>query len=136
MKAEDDEVDEKQFRIGNLVLRDGKVDTITGIWHELSYDSGYDFYIQAGDDLDYPIEDISGIPLTEEILIKMGFFKKNRAWMLVDQGTNPTKFKFSIWEDLTYNTGELQPPLDFVHQLQNLYQSLTGEELTINFERE
>ena len=71
------------------------------------------------------------IPLTEEWLIKFGFYRKNFAWVLCEPSSNMTKFEFSIWEDLTYNTAELRPPIDFVHQLQNLYFALTGEELSI-----
>lgn len=73
---------------------------------------------------------LHAIPLTEEWLKKLGFFKYNNAWVL-KKPENNMKFGFSVWYDLTYNTGELSPPLNYVHQLQNLYFALTGKELHI-----
>ena len=76
-------------------------------------------------------ESLLPIPLTEEWLLKFGFFGHNNAWVLSTPGSNPTIFHFSIWYDLTYNTAELIPDITYVHQLQNLYFALTGEELTL-----
>lgn len=70
------------------------------------------------------------IPLTPEILVMYGFEKK-----LVLGSTD--KYWYSIGE-LSYNEshkgwwfrGKLKD-IDYLHQLQNLYFSLTGEELII-----
>lgn len=87
-----------------------------------------DGIIQTSTDFDI----IQPIPLTEEWLMKLGFFKYNNAWVLKEPTGNMLDFGFSVWEDMTYNTAELKPPLDYVHQLQNLYFALTGEELRTN----
>lgn len=76
-------------------------------------------------------DQLQPIPLSPEILIKAGFFKYNNAYVLKEPSTNMAKFEFSIWENITYNTGEIEPPFDYVHQLQNLYFALTGKELDI-----
>lgn len=77
-------------------------------------------------------EDVAGIPLTEEWLLKFGVDGKdllipnyhntilrlsNSDYMLMIQGYEGDKV-------------ELKRP-KYVHQLQNLYHALTGEELTI-----
>lgn len=79
-------------------------------------------------------EEFEPIPLTEEWLIKFGLFKNNNAWVLNKPSSDIRKFEFSIWKDLTYNTAELQPDIKHVHQLQNLYFALTGEELKTSSE--
>ena len=77
--------------------------------------------------------DFEPIPLTEEILLKCGF-KKKRG----DKFVLPRSF-FNIWkiDNLTQNDYAfcyycLQVNLKYLHQLQNLYWCLTGQELEIN----
>ena len=69
------------------------------------------------------------IPITEEWLLKFGFFKHNNAYVLEKPNENIMNFKFSIWSDFTYNSSEFPVELKYVHQLQNLYFALTGNEL-------
>ncbi len=83
----------------------------------------------------------SPIPLTEEWLIKMGFNTEyNAGYIGIDVAC--TDFVLATPENKTdggdgfrwlYNQGGvyLLTPLKYVHQLQNLFFSLTGEELTI-----
>lgn len=68
------------------------------------------------------------IPLTEEWLLKFGFKKySNRA-----QYYHNEKFKYSfIHKTLAANFGRIKIELKYVHQLQNLYFALTGNELTL-----
>jgi hypothetical protein len=76
------------------------------------------------------------IPLTEEWLLKFGFlhslrlddfmFKKGNDCFQIQ----PYKEGFS--NSVLYNDMEIVDRLQHVHQLQNLYFDLTGEELTIN----
>lgn len=69
------------------------------------------------------------IPLTEEWLIKFGFKRQNNAY------NGPHKNDFSIWSPIKSNRFDLNdtinnvPKIEFVHQLQNLYFALTGQEL-------
>ena len=71
------------------------------------------------------------IPLTEEWLLKFGFFKHNNAYVLEKPNENIMNFKFSIWSDFTYNSSEFPVELKYVHQLQNLYFALTGTHLKL-----
>jgi len=77
----------------------------------------------------------SGIPLTEEWLLKLGL-KKNYDGNYggdFDFSIEPKSFDVIVsgaagWENYERAIGK---PLSYVHQLQNLYFALTGEELTI-----
>ena len=69
------------------------------------------------------------IPLTEEWLLKFGFETKgiNRPkW---------TKWKVDLIEDekgiFSFDESRIYIDIEFVHQLQNLYFALTGEELEL-----
>jgi hypothetical protein len=77
--------------------------------------------------------DLNPIPLTEEWLLKMGFEKKNETYKLKNFG----KFIFHEIGISFYPAGILNSLLRkdliiYVHQLQNLYFALTGEELTFS----
>lgn len=70
------------------------------------------------------------IPLTEAWLLKFGFTLVNRA--------NYITIDFDEWElgefeleDFMYR-GSVEKELKYVHELQNLYFALTGEELILN----
>jgi hypothetical protein len=70
------------------------------------------------------IECLEPIPLTEEWLLKFGF--KNNRLGLFDC--------IKVVEDIGFHISFIQRHLkevQYVHQLQNLYFALTGEELTI-----
>ena len=80
------------------------------------------------------------IPLTEEWLVRFGFVKKKRGgWYVLKRGSSKTNnlkmFHLGEFNDEgQYNTkggcmsGYI--PIIHVHQLQNLYFALTGEELS------
>lgn len=78
------------------------------------------------------------IPLTEEWLIKMGYERRGPIWF------HPTTVLHEIWNRAKlggehYIAGRMEPDyflgiseqIKYVHQLQNLYLSLTGKELEI-----
>ena len=80
------------------------------------------------------IEMAQPIPLTEEWLLKFGFSRDPKI------GGDRIEFRVYRFDVLTFNTNHgwwhnLQhlnaTPLDYVHQLQNLFFALTGEELTL-----
>ena len=93
---------------------------------------GYDF------DAKYSWEEITPIPLTEEILLKAGFHKEHEFqdfyifsesnWCFTNTGDN--LFYIRDNTDLADEFG-ICKKIDYVHQLQNLYFALTGEELNI-----
>jgi len=114
-----------ELRIGNLVyyMNEHNPVEISGIDRK---------QIHADGDWDY-ISEHKPIPLTEEWLERFGFnklsdiweFWKNSGWDLRQH-----KLENNWW--LFYNGQDLDcVRIDYVHQLQNLYFALTGEELTI-----
>ena len=80
-------------------------------------------------------DDITPIPLTEELLLKCGFVKRDdgvyelnvgRSYLPILQLING-RFNINLYE----NSGIELPYTPTVHQLQNLYFALTGQELNI-----
>lgn len=90
--------------------------------------------------IDYS-DDWNGIPLTEEWLLKFGFDKEQAkppssvAYSLIDAQCNDFYVEYDdileAWQIYLEDHFWIQRQIHFVHQLQNLYHSLTGEELTI-----
>lgn len=86
----------------------------------------------------------SPIPLTEDILLKCGFEKKSmydvekyriEVWFLEDIGYLSPNFEYCINASNDHseydNITALSTPMNSLHQLQNLYFSLTGKELEV-----
>jgi len=72
------------------------------------------------------------IPLTEEWLLRFGFYKKQANYEL-------DNFRFHITKPMNYDGflfcegySVITEKIQNVHQLQNLYFALTGEELTLS----
>ena len=81
------------------------------------------------------LKDVKPIPITEEWLVKMGFENDYDSTWIIDIGNDAL-----LWYDLKRKTIAVGVPYEasgnevkrpFLHQLQNLFHSLTGEELTI-----
>lgn len=103
-----------ELRLGNLIDRQDYICKVTkieegGIITEPLEYKGERFVEQR----------VEPIPLTEEWLVKFGFKKGSKGWFKTL--SNNHKFNFYMYKNLCSN----------VHQLQNLYFALTGEELTI-----
>jgi len=76
----------------------------------------------------YDVEEIEGIPLSEEWLLKLGFEKENDF-----KHPNAPMYFINVRGKLTCFLHNLSHGnIKYVHQLQNLYFALTGEELTIH----
>ena len=113
----------QELRIGNYVFDiDGDVLQIGQI-----LDIGVKF---KNTSLSSRYEKIQPIPLTEEILLKFGFFKKLGNYELEN-------FRFHISQPMNFDGfvfcegySVITDKIQFVHQLQNLFFALTGEELT------
>lgn len=109
----------QELRIGNYYLQDC-------LGGEISQIKAKDI-LELYDD---PLEDYyKPILLTEEWLLKFGFEKK---------GINRPKWTFwkiDLVEDkkgiYSFDESRIYIDIQYVHQLQNLYFALTGEELTI-----
>ncbi len=117
MKAQD-------LRIGNLVYdRDGKTATIDsiGMFGNVRLTTS-DYHCESS-----TLFDCDPIQLTEEWLLRFGFekvnhyFQINEFWVYFRLRDYKYVFRHCV------KTFEIK----YVHQLQNLYYALTGEELTL-----
>ena len=72
---------------------------------------------------------VEGIPLTEEWLVKFGLNTTDKFF----ECTN-AEFKIGVLRDVFLYLGNkgMYLRIEYVHQLQNLYFALTGQELEIN----
>jgi hypothetical protein len=85
----------------------------------------YENHIKTEKENKIPMRIVQGITLTEEWLVKFGVNKLHK------------NIKVSYWNDdflheqMTLRINETLIKIKHVHQLQNLYFALTGEELTL-----
>jgi hypothetical protein len=121
-----------ELRIGNLVkYNDGGIFKVIGI---------YNFGLDVEDDIEstyMEYENFSPIPLTEEWLLKFGFEinrqtkEGNNIWRCYSEEgffeVEQIGSSFFLDDNNCYGT-----KINYVHQLQNLYFALTGEELKSN----
>lgn len=96
------------------------------------------------DRFDWGGHEYSGIPITEEILLKLGFEKGEPATLeertyirfahQLMYNRRETRIEYTMTEGAVHYCffGEQFVPANFVHQLQNLYFALTGVELEID----
>lgn len=129
----------EELRIGNYILDYGQICQVNG------------FLLTRLEEIHRegkePIN-TSRIPISEEWLIKLGFEKESgnklrlHSYDLEFRKTDDPYPTVGIWKGRFYYivdvhetyTGSLDDKsieIDYVHQLQNLYYSLTGEKLTI-----
>jgi len=126
-----------ELRIGNKVSYEGSNVTVSTIADDEVTFSDYVSF-------DYPqIKDISGIELTEEWLVKFGFNEDIIfAGSMISKKLhyspryNKKEIIISVQFDEFENTNKFillyyHTKIEYVHQLQNLYFALTGEELEL-----
>lgn len=117
----------KDLRRGNLILTSkdkGGQPFLRSIVKEIKVNS-----VIVEGDREVRIEDCAGIPIDEQWLAKFGFLQTTVGWYI-----NSPKINSSLY--LRYESGNwwivyFKSFLQYVHQLQNLFHALTGEELTI-----
>jgi hypothetical protein len=120
-------IDARELRIGSLVEYGGRV--------LLLDESTFTTFLLEG------FGGLVPIPLTEDWLVRMGFelnriIKNGERDERADYYFHPNRaFNLHAYKYKNYSEGglslEFLPHVKFVHQLQNLYHALTGEELTI-----
>lgn len=110
-----------ELRIGNLVMDGKDIEQVNARMIDMLVKTEADF---------------DSIPLTEEWLIKFGFSREIKVGS--EMGTDGVEFRVYHFDVLTFNTNHgwwykvqriNDTPLEYVHQLQNFYFALTGEEL-------
>lgn len=122
----------KELRVNNLIYdKLGRVVKVISIDNSDIEESTYKFKLSNGNILKHHIRNTNGIPLTEEWLLKFGFkryeglqddlYELDGFWQ-IQKDFNSNIYTMSDIE--LYN-------IKYVHQLQNLYFALTGQELTI-----
>jgi hypothetical protein len=115
-----------ELRIGNLVIENGKQKKL----HSISNHNAKDY------------SRVKPIPITEEWLVRFGFEKDEEfdEGGIVDYRYFLHKRNFTLSFTSNFSTEDFiyvnynQGGVDcfFIHQLQNLYFALTGEELKLN----
>jgi hypothetical protein len=115
----------EEVRIGNWVQYEGGPNMIMGIMSTYDLDTQYRVEINPPDCFDVFIQQLYPLPLTEEWLERFGY---NVDDTMYDMG-------FEFMEDgsveFYYGNDPSTAKLKYVHQLQNLYFALTGEELKL-----
>ena len=122
----------KELRIGNSVNHCGDYARITQIRPD-----GVDFrYIKNGQAWSDNVKRIDPIPITAEWLIAVGFILINTTYNInIDIPDRWEGFilqyslNSGVWIHLYEEAETSLPQIKYVHQLQNLYFALTGEEL-------
>lgn len=125
-----------ELRIGNYFLYDNRIQVVNGV---IDINGGYriDFKTEHKRKL---VKYCHPIPLTEEWLLKFGFYTDNESWYYsLDFDKNQDTFKICPLYSNGIPSGMFSvlncmacvKKIQFVHQLQNLYFALTGEELTL-----
>lgn len=136
-----------ELKIGNLIADEFYPDFSKVITVESINDKGINLEIQNSDDYpelqrhwiepEYTFEQLRGIPLTEEWLLKFGFdyseyIGKSSSFFFKYVGgselhINP--LNGVVWIERDDNVFNNPALIEYVHQLQNLYYALTGTEL-------
>ena len=141
-------MDIKELRIGNAVMcqcrGEHKTHTIKSIWYN---DEEKLYYVELDNGFQCNINGITPIPITEELLLKIGFKKNSFGWWRLDKRNDKFMIKgysqistFEYWnevhnpEDVTEvnygSTIELPYKIN-LHTFQNIWHLLTGEEMEI-----
>lgn len=118
-----------ELRIGNLVK------SIVNLGGSLAEKCRFDKDIfQVNKDFIFHdlAEKCQGIPLTSEWLLKFGFAKISSLGFKKEYLLNRQVMIYRTTEgDFYFNWGNEDTEIMFVHELQNLFFALTGQELTI-----
>ena len=121
-----------ELRIGNLVK-----------WHDVSKvlelhsekNTFDNVYIECEESFEWTeYNKLEPIPLTEEWLLKLGFFKRNGENRFELKNIGVVLLENNCCVDMYDSYNEIISSLtliQYVHQLQNLYFGLTGAELTV-----
>lgn len=116
----------KHLRIGNLIMdspvNGDEIKKVKSLSSNLVFcDDGSHIYN----------DEMRGIPLTEEWLVKLGFEKKSGSEFEKGRFIYRSQQRDLIIGGFEYDYNGIIYHPEYVHQLQNLYFALTGEELSL-----
>ena len=139
-------MDKKELRIGNYVKYNGSVVSVYAISNptpskDKHFNNKARVTLWCNGLMDATIDEIEPIPITEELVLKIGFKKdvdaNNRYRYVIDN----CMFEIRLWDSGTLIKLENYcedcvrkvhlPKTPNLHQLQNAYYLLTGKELEI-----
>lgn len=108
---------ESDLRIGNWVLHNGDYRKLTEIEFKIL--------------LQFSVDELTPIPLTEEILLKCGVYYDidSDTFKISNCSLQLDIFDFEEYDCVVFGESLIQ--IKYLHQLQNLYHALTGQELEI-----
>lgn len=110
-----------QLKLGNIVFHNGSVKKIDGIQPRW-------VWVDTMDSV--PDEELEQIPLTEEWLLKFGAKElKPKRGVLKEFVLKTVRIEFSNSHNFYYKNSKVI--ISSVHQLQNLFYALTGQELIL-----
>jgi hypothetical protein len=127
----------KELRVDNLVFRksikkDEPLETVKLLGIDGSFDvvdiKNKDCYIYE----QIPVEELHGINISESVLLKCGFKKTATLGIETHNYTlNDFRFNTALFWKLQYKNEFTGKNILYLHELQNLYYLLTGDELTV-----
>lgn len=117
----------KSIRIGNLLLYNGFIVEVVEVKRQhfrVSFPNG-----ENKNEMMSEHDNFKGIEITEEWLLKLGFEKLKNNFYSKGRLTYHKKYGWKILENWVKDWVGVTA-INHVHQLQNIYSALTGEELT------
>lgn len=132
----------QELRIGNTIMcqcrGEYKPHTIKSIWYN---DEEKLFFVELDNGFQCNINGITPIPITDELLLKIGFKKDVDANNLYRYAIDNCLFEIRLWDSGTFIKLENYcedcvrkvrlPKTPNLHQLQNAFYLVTGKELEI-----
>jgi regulatory protein YycH of two-component signal transduction system YycFG len=128
----------QDLRIGNIIGFKNRTDCYCTV-SDLSFDGDVHVvrHFNDGVEDDQPeiIEYMTGIPLTQEWILKFGGEKSSDSFMfddiVIEFSTTNNNIKVLLIADDPYCAHKVTNEIKYVHQFQNLYFALKGKELNI-----
>jgi hypothetical protein len=127
----------KELRVDNLVFRksikkDEPLETVKLLGIDGSFDvvdiKNKDCYIYE----QISVEELHGINISESVLLRYGFKKTETLGIETYNYTlNDFRFNTALFWKLQYKNEFTRKNILYLHELQNLYYLLTGDELTV-----
>lgn len=118
-----------ELRLGSIIDFDGMKSIVKEIDNQ-----GVVVFIKETDETEWiDLFQFTPIPLTEEVLLKCGFEQKDHFFRLHLVNSIYIEFnsECNLWHfDIYMNTSRIE--LQYLHELQNIYSSITFKELEIN----